>query len=239
MYSTGSQNHMVTSKLSSDTIVSFKPDSELKRYIQLKTRITKTFFTLGEIIATLRTIIEEEKQYDERNPALIICSEELKLVLKCKALHYKELKNAIISHLAFTHEYLGKVWDPKTHSPNSKCFATHILTNKKAQFKLKNPFLGLIQNITRINRNRTVFTYEEICALVCKYIRDRRDRFFHDQNIRICWVQDDLLGTCFNVSAFHFIQLKALIWSQLTTCYLQTRKSPRHSNQEKLSKNLY
>ena len=230
MCSTGSQNHLVTSKLSPDTIVSFKPDSELKRYVQLKTRITKTFFTLGEIIATLRIIIEGEKQYDERNPALIICSEELKLALKCKALHYKDLKNAIISHLAFTHEYLGKVGDPKTYSPKSKNFATHICTNKKAQFKLKNPFLGLIQNTTRINRNRTVFTYEEICALVCKYIRDRRDQFFHEQNIKICWVQDDLLGTCFNVSAFHFVQLGALIWSQLTTCYVQTRKSPRLGN---------
>ena len=226
MCSTGSQNHLVTSKLSSDTIVSFKPESELKQYIRLKTRITKTFFTLGEIIAILRTIIEEEKQYEKRNPALIICSEELKLVLKCTALHYKELKIAIISHLAFTHEYLGKVWDPKSHSPKSKCVATHIWTPKKAQFKLKNPFLGLIQNMTRINQNRTVFTYEEICALVCKYIRDRKDQFFHDQNIRVCWVKDDLLGTCFDVDAFHFIQLKALIWSQLTTI----RKSPRHSN---------
>ena len=216
----------MASKLSSDTIVSFKPDSELKRYIQLKTRITKTFFTLREIIATLRTIIEEEKQYDERNPALIIC-------LKCKALHYKELKNAIISHLAFTREYLGKVWDPKSHSPKSKCVTTHIWTPKKAQFKLKNPFLKLIQNMTRINQNRTVFTYEEICALVCKYIRDRRDQFFHGQNIKICWVQDDLLGICFNVSAFHFVQLKALIWSQLTTCYVQTRKSPRQVNKTK------
>ena len=233
MCSTGSQNHLVTSKLSSDTIVSFKPDSELKSYIKLKTGIVKIFFTLGEIIAILRTIIKEEKQYDDRNPALIICSEELKLVLKCKALHYKELKNAIISHLAFTQEYLGKVWDPKTRSPNNKSFATHIWTNKKAQFKLKNPFLGLIQNITRINRNRTVFTYEEVCALVCKYIRDRRDQFFHEQNIKVCWVHNDLLGTCFNVSAFHFVQLKALIWSQLITCYIQTRKSPRRSNQEK------
>ena len=59
MYSTGSQNQMVASKLSSDTIVSFKPESELKQYIQLKTRITKTFFTLGEIMAILRTIIEK------------------------------------------------------------------------------------------------------------------------------------------------------------------------------------
>ena len=69
MCSTENQNHLATSKLLSDTIVSFKPDSELKRYVQLKTGIIKTFFTLGEIIATLRTIIEKEKQYDERNPA--------------------------------------------------------------------------------------------------------------------------------------------------------------------------
>ena len=230
MSSTGSQNHLVASKLSPDTIVSFKPDSELKRYVQRKTRITKTFFTLGEIIATLRIIIEGEKQYDERNPALIICSEELKLALKRKALHYKDLKIAIISHLAFTHEYLGEVGEPKTYSPKSKNFATHICTNKKAQFKLKNPFLGLIQNTSRFNQNRTVFTYEEICALVCKYIRDRKDQFFHERDIKICWVQDDLLGTCFNVSAFHHVQLGVLIWSQLRTCYVRTRKSPRLGN---------
>ena len=125
MSSTRNQHYLVASELSPNMIVAFKTDSELKKYIQQKTNITKTFFTLGEIIATLRIIIKIEKQYDERNPALIICSEELKLALKCKALHYKDLKIAIISHLAFTHEYLGKVWDPKTYSPNSKCFSTH------------------------------------------------------------------------------------------------------------------
>ena len=233
MCSTESQNHLVTSNLSPDTIVSFKQDSELKSYIKLKTGIIKLFFTLGEIIAILRTIIKEEKQYDERNPALIICSEELKPILNCRALHYKELKTAIISHLAFTQEYLGKVGGPETCYPNTKSFATHIWTNKKAQFKLKDPFLRLIQSTSRINRNRTVFTYQEVCILVCKYIRDRRNQFFHDQNIKICWVHHDLLGTCFNVSAFHFVQLKELIWSQLITCYIQTRKSPRLSNHEK------
>ena len=230
MCSTENQNHLATSKLLSDTIVSFKPDSELKRYVQLKTGIIKTFFTLGEITATLQTIIEQEKQYDERNPAVIICSEELKLALKYKALHHKELKDAIISHLAFASEYLGEVRDPKTYFPNNKCFATHIWTNKKAQFKLKTPFLELIQNITRVNRNRTVFTYEEICALLSKYIRDRRAQFFHEQNLKICWVQDDPLGICSNVLAFHVTQLKALLWSQLTTCSVQTRKSPRLLN---------
>ena len=228
MSSTGNQNYLVASELSPDMIVAFKTDSELKRYIQQKTNITKTFFTLGEIIATLRIIIEREKQYDERNPALIICSEGLKLALKRRALHSKDLQTAITSHLAFNHEYLGEVGEP--NSPNNKNVATHICISKKAQFKLKKPFLGLIQSTSRFNQNRTVFTYEEICALVCRYIKDRKDKFFHDKDIKICWVQDDLLGTCFNVKAFHYVQLGVLIWSQLTTCYVQTRKSPRLGN---------
>ena len=140
MCSTENQNHLATSKMLSDTIVSFKPNSELKRYIQLKTGISKTFFTLGEITATLKVIIGQERQYDERNPAVIICSAELKLALKCGALHVTELKDAIISHLAFASEYLGEVKSPKSYFPTSKCFATNIWTNKKAQFKLKTPF---------------------------------------------------------------------------------------------------
>ena len=43
--------------------------------------------TLGEIIAILKTIIGQEKLYDDRNPAVIICSPELELALDCKALH--------------------------------------------------------------------------------------------------------------------------------------------------------
>ena len=225
MSSTRNQHYLVASELSPNMIVAFKTDSELKKYIQQKTNITKTFFTLGEIIATLRIIIEREKQYDERNPALIICSEDLKLALKRKALHSKDLQTAITSHLAFNHEYLGEVGEP--NSPNNKNVATHICISKKAQFKLKKPFLGLIQSTSRFNQNRTVFTYEEICALVCRYIKDRKDKFFHDKDIKICWVQDDLLGTCFNVKAFHYVQLGVMIWSQLRTCYVRTRKSKR------------
>ena len=112
---TENQNHLAASKILFDTIVSFKPNSELKKYIQHKTKISKTFFILGKVTAILQTIIEQEKQYDKRNPAVIICSEELKLALKCKALHHKELKDAIISHLAFASEYLGEVKGPKTY----------------------------------------------------------------------------------------------------------------------------
>ena len=92
MCSAENQNHLAISKMFFDTIVSFKPNSQLKRYIQLKTKITKTFFTLGEVTAILQTIIEQEKQYDERNPAVIICSEELKLALKYKSFALQRIK---------------------------------------------------------------------------------------------------------------------------------------------------
>ena len=132
MCSVENQNYLATSKMLSDTIVSFKPNSELKRYIQLKTGITKTFFTLGEVTAILKIIIGQERQYDERNPAVIICSAELKLAWKCEALHATELKDTVISHLACASEYLGEIKSPKGYFPTSKCFATHIWTNKKA-----------------------------------------------------------------------------------------------------------
>ena len=185
MSSTENQNHLAASKMLFDTIVSFKPNSELKKYIHQKTRINKTLFTLGEITAILKVIIGQEKQYYKRNPAVIICSAELKLALKCEALHVTELKDTIISHLAFASEYLGEVKSPKSYFPTSKCFATNIWTNKKAQFKLKSPFCELIQNVKKVNKSRTVFTYEEICSSFSKYIVDRRAHLFCGQNIRI------------------------------------------------------
>ena len=126
------ENHLATSKMLSDTIVSFKTDSELKRDIQLKTWVTKAFFTLGEIIAIVKIIIGHEKMYDDRNPSVIICSPELELALECKALHVTDIKEKVINHIAFASEYLGEIKGSKDYYPKSKCFATHIWTNKKA-----------------------------------------------------------------------------------------------------------
>merc|ERR1712240_8070 len=100
-----------------DTIVFFKPKSKLKIYIQHKTKISKTFFTLGEITTILRIVIGQEKQYEERNPAVIICSEELKLALNCDALHISELKDKINSHLASACEYLRDAKSPFSYFP--------------------------------------------------------------------------------------------------------------------------
>ena len=136
----------------------------------------------------------------------------------------------MISHLALASEYMGEIKSPKGYFPTSKCFATHIWTNKKAQFKLRTPFRELIQNVKKINKNKTIFTYEEICSSLSTYIIDRRAQLFHGQNIKIAWVQNDPLGVCFNVLAFHVTQVKTLLWSQLIL--VQTRKSLRLFNKK-------
>ena len=65
--------------------------------------------------------------YDDRNPRVIICSPELELAVDCKAFHVTE-----INHIAFASEYLGEIKGSKDYFPKSKCFSTHIWTNKKA-----------------------------------------------------------------------------------------------------------
>ena len=225
-----SHHKIVANNLAPDTIVSFKAGSELKEYITNKTKITKKFFAFGEIMAILCTIIEEEKQYQERNPQLIICSEELKEIVKCPALHYNELKSEVVKHLAFTHEYIEEVEDTKSHPPKSKCgkcVYKQIWISNKYEYKLKSPFLQLIQGMKgHVNPNRTVFTYEEICDLICIYLWKGRDQFFHDQDDKACWIKGDPLEACFEVETFHWHQLRPLIMAQL----IPLRRSPRNTN---------
>ena len=216
------QTHLSTSKVQFDTIVCFKPDSGLKKYIQNKTKIYKTFFTLGEITTILRIVIKREKLYEVRNPTVIICSEELKLALECDALHLSELKEKILTHLTLAPEYLRDGENPSNNFPTG---SISVYIPKRAQFKLKRPFCELIQKVTKFNRTRTIFTYEEICFSLSKYINDRKGKFFQGKNKKIAWVQDDLLGTCFNVLSFHVIQIKMLLRSQLIP--FKARKSPR------------
>ena len=159
----------------------FKPDSGLKKYIQNKTKIYKTFFTLGEITTILRIVIKREKLYEERNPTVIICSEELKLALKCDALHLSELKEKILTHLALAPEYLRDGENPSNNFPTG---SISVYIPKRAQFKLRRPFCELIQKVTKFNRTRTIFTYEEICFSLSKYINDQRENFFRARTKR-------------------------------------------------------
>ena len=87
------------------TIISFKKDSTLKAYIEGRSHIVKSFYMIGEVLAILKTVISEEKMYDEHNPCIVLCSQELGKVLDRKALHISELTERIMSQIAWASDY--------------------------------------------------------------------------------------------------------------------------------------
>ena len=61
-YVANQENHQPTTNLMSPHLIfSFKEGLQLKSYINQKTKISKTFFTMNEIIAILKAVITHEK----------------------------------------------------------------------------------------------------------------------------------------------------------------------------------
>ena len=87
------------------TVISFEEGSILKVYIERKSLISKTFYVIGEVLAILKTVIIKEKLYDERNPCIVLCSQELGKALDRKALHISELTEHIMSQIAWAADY--------------------------------------------------------------------------------------------------------------------------------------
>ena len=59
----------------------------------------KTYYTLGEILTTLKRVIAGEKMFDIRNPSIVLCLEEVEKALDQKALHVNEVWDFIMGHL--------------------------------------------------------------------------------------------------------------------------------------------
>ena len=73
--------------------------------LELLNVISKTFYVIGEVLAILRTVIIKEKLYDEHNPCIVLCSQELGKALDRKALHISELTERITSQIAWAADY--------------------------------------------------------------------------------------------------------------------------------------
>ena len=58
--------------------------------------------------------------------------------------------------------------------------------------------------------SQTEFSYEEVTALLSKYILSRRHEIFDLRNIKLALVANDPLGDAFGVKAFHKIQVKCV-----------------------------
>ena len=179
----------------------FKDGAPLKRFIQQATSSTEESFTLREILNTLKEVITTQKLYDETNPSIIICSEELEAVLDRKALHVNQIRELIMAQLTPDNR--------PPHEPNG----SEPITSPRYEphYVLKPALRRVFESMETFNQEQTVFRYGEITALLSTYILNNRHLLIDIRNISVLMIQDDPLGEALRVNTLHRSQINALL----------------------------
>eukprot|EP00092_Neocalanus_flemingeri_P016378 GFUD01017727.1.p1 GENE.GFUD01017727.1~~GFUD01017727.1.p1 ORF type:complete len:362 (+),score=72.82 GFUD01017727.1:183-1268(+) len=82
-----------------NTLYEFQPLSKLKTFLIHKTGVEYPCYSLAEILTILKDVIRGEGLFDEANPSVILCSEELEEALNMKALHVTEIRDLVLSQV--------------------------------------------------------------------------------------------------------------------------------------------
>eukprot|EP00092_Neocalanus_flemingeri_P026852 GFUD01029108.1.p1 GENE.GFUD01029108.1~~GFUD01029108.1.p1 ORF type:complete len:726 (+),score=117.49 GFUD01029108.1:126-2303(+) len=225
-----------------NTLFKFQPLSKLKRFLISKTGVEKTYYSLAEILTILKDVIRGEGMFDEANPSVILCSEDLEEALNMRALHVTEIRDLVLSHITkvpdqslrekFTQAInicRANTINVARNQPYSQVpapvlppriirtanISTAVFTDKNAKFTLKPKFLKVVRTVPGNDPDKIVFTYEEVTLLLSKYILSRKDKIFDPRNIKLALVATDPIGEAFGVKAFHRCQVNNLLRSQL------------------------
>ena len=210
-----------------NSIFKFKGSSKLQKFIKEKGRIQKTLFTLAEILTVIKETVRREGLYDERNPPLIMCSEELESAINMKVLHISELMSIVLSHLQIisNEEFIERYCQnseglnlpiPTAHLPDfASSNVYRLLGTPLGKYTCKPEFLAVLQTMLEMKEDQKVFTFKEIHSLFAKYILKHKERFIDARNSKVAIIKGDLLETVFQVSAFHRCQTTYFIRRQL------------------------
>ena len=222
-----------------NTVFKFKRGAPLKIYLSKITSTERTYYTLREILTIIKKVIGEEKMFDERNPSVILCSEELEQALDQKALHVTEVRDLVMNQIEkvldaplgmcgsinigrpgrLVQQPKGPLQSETPRLQRTVCVTTNI---QDAKFRLKPLFLIVVRSVEGTNPEQTIFTYQEVTLLLSKYILAKKDVLFDHRNIKLAIVKNDPLGAAFGVSAFHRCQANALLRSQLIPLHPDT-----------------
>ena len=204
----------------------FRASSRLLDYVNLKSGNDKEYYTLVEILMILKETIRREQLYDEKNPAVILCSAELEDVLNMKALHVTEIRDLILNHLIRVRDrtILARhgIHDLGTESISTQrvihtaSISTQVCVDRHKEFKVNQKFLDVFSAHPNFDKNRTIYTYEEVTSLLSAYIIQNKKKFFDPRNMKLAIVRDDPLGEAFGVNAFHRCQVNHFLHQQLT-----------------------
>ena len=192
--------------------IKWKEGSRLKQFLNLKCGEKDRSFTYLQVLKALKDVIISEKLFDPKNPAIILCDENLEQALDQKALHVSQLNAAIIPHFANWEQI---EFPEVIHTKNPTEHGKRFFGNPKTEFSMQPNLLNLIRKLAEPNNTRSIFSLTEILDLVSHYIISNKSTIFDPRNVTLALVKDNLLGKALNVAAFHRSQIRALLDKQL------------------------
>ena len=203
----------------------FKPDSKLKEYLFIKTKVKRSYYMLMEIFKELKVIIRSEKLYDPKNPSIIMCDPDLEIALNMKDLHVTEIRDQILGQLSllrrqnWRENYNSFISKSKGSSiPHGKTSNVTTTPDQEAKYSVNPSLMGLLRTeCEEKDRTKAAFTFEEVVNLLFKYLIRRRDTLFDPRNQKVARIHLDPLGRALGgISRFHRCQAENLMRAQLT-----------------------
>jgi len=184
----------------------FKGDSQLCWYLKEKMPVMLRFYTLFEVLTILKGIIRDERMFDMRNPAIILCDQDLEKALGMKALHVSQIRELVYKQLTvIPSEYKTEIRQLRaisqiTDQPPSTPFVNtrnepintaissaspiaakvepDIYKDENSKFAMKPLFRQVLSILPDFNTNQTLFTFAEATALLSKYILLKKESIF-------------------------------------------------------------
>ena len=198
----------------------FKPDSKLREYLFMKTKVKRSYYLLVEIMEKLKVILRSEKLYDLKNPSIIMCDSDLEMALNMKDLHVTEIRHQILKQLTLVKQqkWLKNYRKENTFSQRASTSnaSTTIVPDKDAKYNVKPPLMELLRTECE-EKNKATFTYKEVVHLLFKYLLKRRETLFDPGNLKVVRVHEDPLGRALGgIARFHRCQVPNLLRAQLT-----------------------
>ncbi len=239
----------------------FRPNSPLKPYLHKhkpeKNIRHTTYFTTTEVTEWLKDIIFERGLYDDNNPGIVLCDKELEQALNVKALHSAETRQKVAEHLVPERHPLARTPYPTPSFHPSRRYLTPTTTMEntgitlenriplvpfdkpippKQLFTLRNKFLEVLKHTRKmINKDQTIFTYDEAAWIFMQYIIQQKDTLIDERHRKVVICEDDKLGAAIGVRAFHHIQRLHVVRLQLIPHNTQSpsehhRTTPQKTN---------
>jgi len=148
--------------------------------------------SMHTICTIIKKLIIKGRNFDEKNPEIIICDQRLENIFGMKALHVTQVQSAIATSL----KSLNNVDIHSTFHPTK-------IEKSNNKYRLSDHFRELFIDTKILNPNKQFFTYQEVANYFSEYIIMKKDCILDSRNISVALIKNDPLGKILNVNAFH------------------------------------